>query len=232
MIEFLKTHLKSHHKRVPSPTIEPKMEQAKLTLKDIFLLTVPIVIGGISLLMWWYELHQIVGWQGYNWVRQPLWSIYVISFLIVVAFILPMQIELKMPIGWVLFYLVLLYGASIGAYFWAKHIFYVLYTKGLIEGDNQVITLSIWKLLATVILLSGIYFIPMRHFHKTTDGMHVLTIMIAIISVVPASLICVEQFPFWSRETAFMDAVKLGYPVFWLPIFLGLLSTAAAKEWI
>lgn len=208
------------------------MELQKLTLKDTFLLIVPICIGVISLFMWWYELHRVVGSKGFAWLSQPLMSVYVISFLIVFAFILPMRMELKMPVGWVLFYVVLLYGASIGAYFAAKQIFYTLYTKGLIGGDNKIITLSIWKLLATVILLSTVYFIPMRHFHRTTDGMHVLTIMIAIISVVPASLICIEQIPLWSRETAFIDAVKLGYPIFWMPIFLGSLSTAAAKEWI
>jgi hypothetical protein len=208
------------------------MEQPKLTLKDIFLLITPVFIGVISLFMWWYELHRVVGATGFAWLREPMTSVYVISFLIVLAFLLPLRIELKMPIGWTLFYILLLYAASLGTYFLAKQIFYTLYTKGLIGGDNKIITLSIWKLLATVILLSTIYFIPMRHFHRKTDGMHILTIMIAIISVVPASLICVEQIPLWSHETAFIDAVKLGYPIFWMPIFLGSLSTAAAKEWI
>ncbi len=208
------------------------MEQQKLTIKDIFLLIVPIVAGIIGLLMWWYELHELIGWQGMKWIRQPITSVYIIPFLIVLAFILPMRIELEMPIGWTILYIGLLYGASLGAYFLAKQIFYTLYTRGLIGGDNGIITLSIWKLMATVILLSIIYFIPMRHFHKTTDGMHILTIMVAIISVVPASLICVEQFPLWTRGTAFIDAVKLGYPIFWMPIFLGWLSTAAAKEWV
>jgi hypothetical protein len=208
------------------------MEQPKLTLRDIFLLIVPIFIGIVSLLLWSYELHQVVGARGFAWLRQPLTSVYLISFLIVLAFLLPLRIELEMPIGWALFYIVLLYGASLGTYFLAKQIFYTLYTKGLIAGDNKIITLSIWKLLGTVILLSAVYFIPMRHFHKTTDGMHILTIMIAIISVVPASLICIEQLPLWSQETAFIDAVKIGYPIFWMPIFLGSLSTAAAKQWI
>lgn len=208
------------------------MELPKLTLKDIFLLIVPIIVGVISLLMWWYELHQVVGWQGLGWIHQPLISVYIIPFLIVMAFILPLRMELKMPLAWTLFYFILLYGASVGTYFLTKHIFYILYTQGLIGGDNGIITRSIWKLMGIVILLSIIYFIPMRHFHRTTDGMHVLTIMVAIISVVPASLICIEQFPLWSSGIAFMDAVKLGYPIFWLPIFLGLLSTASAKEWL
>jgi hypothetical protein len=208
------------------------MELPKLTLKDIFLLIVPIVVGVISLLMWWYELHQVVGWQGLGWIRQPLISVYIIPFLIVLAFILPLRMELKMPLGWTLFYFILLYGASVGTYFLTKDIFYILYTQGLIGGDNGIITLSIWKLMGTVILLSIVYFIPMRHFHKTTDGMHILTIMVAIISVVPASLICIEQLPLWDTAVTFMDAAKLGYPIFWMPIFLGLLSTASAKEWI
>ena len=226
------TNLKSYLKLKPSPTIEPKMEQQKLTLKDIFLLIVPVFIGVISFFMWSYELHQVVGIRGFAWLREPLMSVYIISFLIVLAFILPLRIELKIPIGWALFYILLLYGASLGTYFVAKQIFYTLYTKGLIGGDNRIITLSIWKLLAIVILLSAIYFIPMRHFRRKTDGMHILTIMVAIISVVPASLICIEQIPLWSHETAFIDAVKLGYPTFWMPVFLGSLSTAAAKEWI
>ncbi|CAA6826126.1 MAG: Unknown protein [uncultured Aureispira sp.] len=208
------------------------MEQPKLTLKDIFLLIAPVFIGVISLLMWWYELHQVIGGSGFGWLEESLRSIYLISFLIVLAFILPMRIELKMPIGWGLFYILLLYGASLGTYFLTKQIFYNLYTKGLIGGDTKIITLSIWKLLATVILLSAIYFIPMRHFHRKTDGMHILTIMVAMISVIPASLISIEQIPLWSAETAFIDAVKLGYPIFWMPIFLGSFSTAAAKEWI
>jgi len=208
------------------------MEQAQLTLKDIFLLIIPIVVGMVSCLMWWYELHYVVGWKGIGWIHQPLTSVYIIPLLVVLVFLLPMRMELKMPIKWLLFYLILLYGASLYTYFFAKQIFYTLYTQGLIGGDNRIITLAIWKLMTIVILLSVVYFIPMRHFHKTTDGMHILTIMVAIISVVPASLIFVEQLPFWSEGTAFIDAVKLGYPTFWMPIFLGLLSTAAAKEWI
>jgi hypothetical protein len=108
------------------------MEQQKFLLKDVFLLIIPVFIGVISFFMWSYELHQVVGIGGVAWLREPLTSVYFISFLIVLAFLLPLRIELKMPIGWVLFYILLLYGASLGTYFLAKQIFYTLYTKGLI----------------------------------------------------------------------------------------------------
>lgn len=208
------------------------MNHQKLNAKDALLWITPIVAGLCSLLLWWYELHELVGWQGIKWTIEPLTSIYIITALIVITFLLPMMLELKMPKIWLLLHSVLLYTCSLLAYFAAKSIFNTLYTNGLVVGDQGIIAFSIWKLMAVVIILSIIYFIPMWHFHQTTDGMHILTIIVAIISVVPASLITVECLPLWGVKTAFIDAVKLGYPVFWIPIFLGFLSTAAAKEWI
>lgn len=208
------------------------MNAQKLTIKDFILLIAPVGVGICCLLLWWYELHQLIGWQGMKWLKAPLTAVYVITALVVLVFLLPMLVELKMTVPWLILYSLLLYGASLVAFFTAKKIFYTLYTKGLIINDHHTIALSIWKLMGVVIGLSAIYFIPMRHFHKTTDGMHILTIIVAIISVVPASLISVESLPLWSSKMAFIDAVKLGYPIFWISIFLGLLSTAAAKEWI
>jgi len=208
------------------------MNNQKLTFKDVLLMLIPLLVGGICISLWMYELHQVIGWQGVKWLRQPIQSVYVITFLVVVTFLLPLVVVLKMPIGWTLFYVVLLYGASLMAFFSAREMFHTLYTRGLVLGDEALIAYSIWKLLGIVILLSIVYFIPMRHFHRRTDGMHVLTIIVALISVIPASIICVESIPLWNHRAAFMDAVKIGYPVFWVPVFLGMLSTAAAKEWV
>jgi hypothetical protein len=208
------------------------MNNQKLTFKDVILMLIPLLVGAVCLLLWMYELHQVIGWQGVKWLRQPIQSVYVITFLIVLTFLLPLIVVLKMPIGWTLFYTILLYGASLVAFFSARAMFHTLYTRGLVLGDEALIAYSIWKLLGIVILLSIIYFIPMRHFHKKTDGMHVLTIIVAFISVIPASIICVETIPLWNHRAAFLDAVKIGYPAFWVPVFLGMLSTAAAKEWI
>ena len=208
------------------------MENINLTKRDIALLITPILVGAVCILIWWYELHQVIGWQGEKWLRNDLRGIYVITFLIVATFLLPLVVELRMPAMWGGIYTVLLYITGITAFFVARHVFMILYTKGLIMGDERLIAYSIWKLLGIVIIVAIVFFIPMRHFHKTTDGMHVITIMVALISVVPASIICVENLPLWDSQIAFMDAVKVGYPVFWVPIFLGLLSTASAKEWV
>lgn len=160
------------------------MENINLTKRDIALLITPILVGAVCILIWWYELHQVIGWQGEKWLRNDLRGIYVITFLIVATFLLPLVVELRMPAMWGGIYTVLLYITGITAFFVARHVFMILYTKGLIMGDERLIAYSIWKLLGIVIIVAIVFFIPMRHFHKTTDGMHVITIMVALISVV------------------------------------------------
>ena len=157
------------------------MGKLKITFKDIPLLATPILVGIISILIWWYELHQVVGWQGMGWLREDLKAVYIITFLVVLTFLLPLIVELKMPAVWVLAYGLALFVASLMAFFAAKQMFHTLYTRGLVLGDETLIAFSIWKLLGIVIALGIVYFIPMRHFLRTTDGMHILTIMVAII---------------------------------------------------
>lgn len=198
--------------------------------KDFIMLLSPFLVGGLCIFLWWQELHHVIGWQGSGWVRKPLFSVYIIIFLIVAVFLLPMVVELKMPIPWVIFYVVLLYLTSCWAFFQAKEILHRLYAHGLHTGNQHLVAVSIWELMGVVIAFAIVFFIPMRHFHRTTDGMHVITIIVAVISVIPASIISIEHLPLWDCKINFMDAVKIGYPIFWLTVFLGLLSEAAAKE--
>jgi len=204
--------------------------------KDLLLLLFPLIVGVVCISIWLYEMIYVVGWKGYAWIRDPLMGIYPITFLIVMAYLLPQLIVLKFPKIWFVAYTVILFVASIGAYFAAQGIFIELYKcrAGLINCQTDLVAWSIWKLFWLVGVLSVIYFIPIRHFHHSTDGMHILTILVAFVSVVPTSLISLEEFHAWSEDSVFLfvDCVKMGYPALWTPILLGTLSTAAAKEWI
>lgn len=208
------------------------MKNATYTLKDVLLLIVPVLTGVGAIGAWWYELHIVIGWEGNAWLDLPLRTIYGLLFLVVMTFLIPLMVELKMPFLWGFLYALLLYAVSYWAFFAAYNLFEQLYSQGVAARDERQIAFSIWKLLGIVITTASVYFVPLRHFLRTTDGMHVLTIMVAFISVIPASIICIEHLPLWSTKTAFIDAVKVGYPMFWTPIFLGLLSTATVKKWI
>jgi hypothetical protein len=57
-----------------------------------------------------------------------------------------------------------------------------------------------------------------------------MTIVAVFISIVPASLISIEWVKGFASTESFVDAVKMGYPVFWLNTLLGWVSYAMAKR--
>ncbi len=212
------------------------MNKKKFDGLDIILLIIPFLFGGISFWIWYTDMTMVLGWEGVDWVKETQHAIFPITSMVVIGYMLPQMLILRMPVAWSLFYIILLFIVSIIAFEVAKDLFIELYKCriGFKECHTSSLAWSIWKLLGLAGVLSIIYFIPIRHFHHSTEGMHILTILVAFVSTVPASLISLEQFHPWAESSRylFIEAVKMGYPALWLPIFLGLLSWAAAREWI
>jgi hypothetical protein len=50
------------------------------------------------------------------------------------------------------------------------------------------------------------------------------------ITVVPASLATVEWIPGFGNGITFVDAVKMGYPMFWINVLLGWTAFAMVKK--
>lgn len=193
---------------------------------------VPLVVAFLCWVLWWWEWRQVVPKEGLAWTQHDWNCIYPIIFLTVTIFLWPLYCTFAMSWRWALVYGVLLSGASWMTYYSAHSIFQTLYLEGLLTDNRNLAAWSLWKLLGIALSLAICYFLPLWHYHKTTDGMHILTLVEVFILVVPCSLITLELFPIGNAEISFMNAVKLGYPVFWTVIGLGYLSRAVAEEWI
>ncbi len=192
----------------------------------------PLPIAFFCWWLWWWELVQVVPSGAMAWARYDWQSIYPIIVLIVGVFLWPLHRAFGMPWPWVFLYGVLLSVVSATAYWRVRSIFQELYLEGLLSSDHSLVAWSIWKLLALAFVLALFYFLPLWHYHTTTDGMHILTLLEVFILVIPCSLITLECFPMGSTEISFMNAVRLGYPVFWTTIGLGYLSRGIAEEWL
>lgn len=199
---------------------------------DVVSLLLPVVVGGCCIGLWWLEQTFRLGWSGEAWLQQHWWSIYPIVGLVIAVFLWPLRQTWSIPWRWMIAYALLLSGVSWGAYVGTRSVFDTLYSTGLLRGDTTVVTASIWKLFGVVLVVAGAYFIPLWQFHHSTDRLHLLTLVEAFVLVIPCSLISLELLPFIGEGHTFVDAVRLGYPFFWVPFFLGYLSLATAKEWI
>ena len=200
--------------------------------KDLVFLLLPLIS---DLFCYWLWKEGSLGLDPKWWIKTDE-TILAIVLIIVANYLLPQVWFFRMPFLWIVFYLILLSVVAWGGYWMTKHILITLYDCRMHNPNcnDNLVAWSIWKLLGVVGIISMIFFIPIWQFHRTTDGMHILTILSACIATVPASLITLE---FWEgKETkidfVFVYAVECGYPVFWLAIFFGWLSLATAREWI
>ncbi len=211
------------------------MNNQSITTKDLLFLVLPFLAGVLSLCIWWFSFDPSATSNHLDWINQVSNMPHVVILIVVLVYLFP-QIQLfKIPFFWSLFYIFLLSATASVGFVFAKNVFIYLYQCRIDPSciDNT-IALSVWKLLGLTTIVSLVFFAPIRHFHDATDGLHVFTIMVAIIGVIPMSLISIEWLNWGDHAGAFVfvQATHLGYPVFWLPILLGLFSVATAKEWV
>jgi hypothetical protein len=202
------------------------MGNYKFKFIDFFALLVPILLGIASLAMWLTEIRVYIGWEGIEWIRRDLKSVYIITLFIVLSYVLPVVIISKPKWFNSLISIVLLYVFSLISYFVSKWIFKQLYTK---MGDETHVV-YVWYLILVVTIVAGIFYYLKQFLLFKSEIFHVMTIIAVFISIVPASLITIEWVKGFSVIESFVEAVKMGYPIFWLNVLMGLVSYSMARK--
>ncbi|MBK7871281.1 MAG: hypothetical protein IPJ74_11690 [Saprospiraceae bacterium] len=118
-----------------------------------------------------------------------------------------------------------MYPATLVAFFLAKTILFSIYTQlyGYLNGN------ALLALLLVVVLLIAfsIHFVTKKTLHRVRWG-HGFFIALGIVTVVPLSILTVRLLPGFGEHKSFVDAVKMGYPFFWITVMMGLLGMRTA----
>jgi hypothetical protein len=202
------------------------MEFRNIKKIDAFVLSIPVLLGTVSMILWLTEIIYRVGWNGIEWIVTDLKSVYLLTLLAVLSYVLPMIFLSKVKVRNTIISLTLLYLFSLLGYFATKWIFRQLFDK--IGDDTHV--LYVWLLIFDVTVIAAIFYYTKQYFLLKSERFHLMTIVAVFISIVPASLISIEWVKGFASTESFVDAVKMGYPVFWLNILLGWVSYAMAKR--
>ena len=198
----------------------------KINKIDFFVLSIPVLFGAVSILLWLAEIIHLVGWIGIEWIVKDLKSVYIITLLAVLSYILPILILSNVKPRNVIISILLLYLFSLLGYFATKEIFRQLFDK--IGYDTHV--LYVWLLIFEVTLIAAIFYYVKQYFLLKSERFHLMTIVAVFISIIPASLISIEWIKGFASTESFVDSVKMGYPVFWLNVLLGWVSYAMVKR--
>jgi hypothetical protein len=187
---------------------------------------------------WLYEIYYIIGWNGTEWLDIFHYSPIFIAFLMTISFLFPLYIKdqkkwkiLIKPLlilvlmnwifyilSWIVFYI------SIWVFYFSLYdlfrSFYELFTIigiSVTWGLFSYLGCFLYKIIGNRL---GIINFNRRIF---------FTFYLLVFSIMPLSILSVifytihDAFVHWYTLPA--DAVKMGYPIFWIGVVLGLFST-------
>lgn len=205
------------------------MEKLGNKKSAISLLMTLICLSLIANIIWLIEIKYFIGFESLQWLKQPLYSPYICTFFVTLALLLPAYLTTK-NIRKLVAPGLLLYLASIVFYNLGSYYVRLPYTSLGVSGTNS-LTISVY-LVGGLFLTSLFSFCVWLIFSKLTSPLKkvvILYITLATICIVPLSLFSITLFPGFGSQTNWVDAVKMGYPVFWATCIMGLIGSFALK---
>lgn len=192
-----------------------------------FLLILALSIVGISL--WLFEIVQMKGWYSLSWLHETLFAPYFVTILAVLAFLIPFQVYGFMNFRKTLFPALILYVISIVCYEFGKYLCFKFYTSFYEFTMLELISMSSISLLLFLILGLS-YWLVSNMWMKMNRKTNSLYIALSTLLTIPLSLLAIRIFPCFGSGTNWIDAVKMGYPVFWMIASLGISGLMISKQ--
>ena len=172
--------------------------------------------------VWLYEIVVNIGWSGLNWLKKDLFSPYVICFLTATAYLLPFWLKYKVIDVKVILTLLTLFSINAAAYLCTDSILKIMslpVSVSMTEGEMTKIRLV--RMLVFLIFSFGHYFVTDK---LVTEVDKRLTALFMLNSVLMFVLGIITAFFIrgFGNGYSLADAVKMGYPQFWICILMGL----------
>lgn len=179
--------------------------------------------------IWLYEIVKLKGWYNLSWLQETLFAPYFLTLIAVMAFLVPFQIYGFADFRKIAFPAIILYVISIVCYEAGKYLCFNTY-RSFYEFSNLelIYLLSISLLLFLVIGLS--YWLMSNVWMKKNKKANAIFIALFALLTIPLSMISVKVIPGFGSGSDWIDAVKMGYPVFWMIASLGISGLMISKQ--
>ncbi len=186
--------------------------------------TILIVIA-LALMCWaaWIiEIKWIVGWTGLQWLLTDLYSPYLICFLVALAYILPFllkygRVDSKLILTFLTFFVI-----NLTAYLLSEVVFKTLYTPNPVAlSKGESISIRFLHLAIFVLYALGYYFITDKLIMKIARQ-SIAVFMLCVVSMFVLGIGTNFVFRGFGSSYGFIDAIKMGYPQFWICLLMGL----------
>lgn len=196
------------------------------------ILIVSLALTGFRI--WLYEILVVKGWYGLNWLSKgSIYSSYLITLLVVFAFMLPFILYRHIAIRKFFFLTILFYLISVIYYEVAKQAtctFLFGRCSASIFHSNKFLGYLFIPSIFILPFFGRVYWSIVNKFifKNKKSNRHIISTLVFL--TIPFSLLTIQIDPGYGSGTDWIDAIKMGYPVFWITIFFGLSGVFIARQ--
>lgn len=176
--------------------------------------------------LWLYEIVMIKGWHGLNWISKGLlYSPYLITLSFVFAYIIPFIFTKYISIKKSFFIIFILYVISAFYFEVAVNVncsFLFGRCPRTLFNSNRIFFLLFLPSIFILPFFGRIYWYITNRFIKKNKKSNRHIILILSLLTIPSSLLTIQMNSGYSSGKDWIDAIKMGYPIFWITMFIGL----------
>jgi hypothetical protein len=179
-----------------------------------------ILIGTLAILsqaFWLFEITVKIGWRGTAWLKRDLFTPFLICLFAAMAYITPFWIRYRKLDTRIVLTVLTFYMINLSCYLLSDVLF-----KGLQIHPTPL--LQILRILVFIIFIGGYYYVTTELIMPIQKRLAALFALCVLLMYV-LSRASIFIFKGFGTDTQWVDAIKMGYPQFWISILLGISGT-------
>jgi hypothetical protein len=189
----------------------------KIELKQSLLIILSLAVTSIAI--WLFEMTKVVGWSSLDWLQADLISPYFICGLAAVCFMTPIVLKYRKIDSKIVLTFLSLSLVNIIAFFLAETFLKGVFNRITFFGEGS----SYYFLgIATFIGFAASYYFITHYLIVNMPRLFVLLFATSEILMFVLAMITAYFIRGFGNSGYIADAVKMGYPQFWICILLGL----------
>lgn len=181
--------------------------------------------GIVSLCLWLAEILLVKKWHGLGWLDGYMSSLFVIIPLVCLTYMIPMVYRQKIYFPKIVACFICICLLAFASFELARSFFYAIYDKlyFLVLADSSLHYKNLMTGVLLPLLLTGTgFYLAVNYLLFKISKWTMLLIIGAVILSVFLGLLTIQVIPGFGSGTNFADAVKMGYPVFWISLLFSI----------
>ena len=189
-------------------------------------------LSSLGMALWLYEIVEIKTWNSLSWLNGQLYSPFLATLFSVFSFMTPFFINKKLTVKKAIIPFIIFFTINIICFQIGKFLCYKMNSKCWWLSNKGTINNTIVMILTALslfIFLGFSYRLTTCKLMKMNKTINTFFITFLLLLAIPLSLLTIQINPGFGSGTDWVDAVKMGYPIFWISMLLGLIGIILAR---